>query len=97
MSFNRPAAHGIPDTPRCNTESLIAGLHDWPRPGRRSRLGDVPGRPIEGDWPSLWLEATHAKMRESGRIFPIALAIAAGVNAAGRHGVLGMPVRASLL
>jgi putative transposase len=27
-------------------------------------------RPIEGDWPDLWLDATYLKVREAGRSAP---------------------------
>jgi len=26
------------------------------------------GRPLEGDWPYLWLEATYLKARDAGRV-----------------------------
>jgi hypothetical protein len=28
-------------------------------------------RPIEGDWPYLWIDATYVKARQSGRIVPV--------------------------
>ena len=31
------------------------------------RVGDFLSRPIEGDWPYLWLDATYVKVREAGR------------------------------
>ena len=45
------------------------------------RVGDFLARPIEGDWPYLWLDATYVKVREAGRIVPVAVTIAVGVNA----------------
>jgi hypothetical protein len=47
-------------------------------------------RPIEGDWPYLWIDATYVKVRESGRIVSVAVIIAVGVNSDGRREVLGM-------
>ena len=38
-------------------------------------------RPIESDWPYVWLDATYVKVREAGRIIPVAVTIAVGVNA----------------
>ena len=32
------------------------------------RVGVFLGRPIEGDWPYLWIDATYVKTRETGRI-----------------------------
>ena len=54
------------------------------------RVRDFLARPIEGDWPYLWLDATYVKVREAGRIVPVAVTIAVGVNADGRREVLGI-------
>jgi transposase-like protein len=59
------------------------------------RVRDFLGRPIEGDWPYLWLDATYVKVREADRIVPVAVTIAVGVNADGRREVLGMAVGSS--
>jgi putative transposase len=49
-------------------------------------------RPIEGDWPYLWIDATYVKVRESGRIVSVAVTVAVGVNSDGRREVLGMAI-----
>jgi putative transposase len=49
-------------------------------------------RPIEGDWPYLWIDATYMKVREAGRIVSVAVIIAVGVNTDGVREVLGMAV-----
>jgi transposase-like protein len=49
-------------------------------------------RPIEGDWPYLWIDATYVKQRENGRIVSAAVIVAVGVNSDGRREVLGMDV-----
>jgi transposase-like protein len=49
-------------------------------------------RPIEGDWPYLWIDATYVKVRQNGRIVPVAVIVAVGVNGDGRREVLGMDV-----
>ena len=59
------------------------------------RVRDFLARPIEGDWPYLWLDATYVKVREAGRIVPVAVTIAVGVNADGRREVLDMAVGSS--
>jgi len=51
--------------------------------------------PIEGDWPSIWIDATYLKVRQNGRIVSVAVIIAVGVNADGRREVLGMDIGAS--
>lgn len=47
-------------------------------------------RPLEGEWPYVWLDATYVKVRKNGRIVSVAVIIATGVNADGRREVLGM-------
>jgi len=37
-------------------------------------------RPIEGDWPYLWIHATYLKVRRGGRIVSVAVIIAIGFN-----------------
>ena len=49
-------------------------------------------RPIEGDWPYLWIDATCIKVRQNGRIVSVAVIVAVGANADGRREVLGMQV-----
>ncbi len=49
-------------------------------------------RPIEGDWPYLWMDATYIKVRRAGRIVSVAVIIAVGVNSDGRREVLGMAI-----
>src|SRR6187399_2268911 len=52
-------------------------------------------RPIEGEWPYLWIDATYLKVRRGGRIVSVAAIIAVGVNADGRREVLGLEVGTS--
>jgi transposase-like protein len=52
-------------------------------------------RPLEGDWPYLWIDATYVKVRQEGRIVSVAVIIAVGVNSDGRREVLGMDIGAS--
>ena len=47
-------------------------------------------RPLEGDWPYLWLDATYVKVRQTGRIVSVAVTVAVAVNDQGRREVLGM-------
>jgi transposase-like protein len=49
-------------------------------------------RPIEGDWPYLWIDATYIKVRQNGRIVSVAVIVAVGANTDGRREVLGMQV-----
>src|SRR5688500_14815289 len=46
-------------------------------------------RPLEGEWPYVWLDATYLKVRQDGRIVSVAAIIAVGANSAGRREILG--------
>ena len=49
-------------------------------------------RPIEGDWPYLWLDATYVKVRQNGRVVSVAVIVAVGANSDGRREVLGLDI-----
>jgi transposase-like protein len=49
-------------------------------------------RPIEGDWPYVWLDATYVKVRREHHIVSVAVIVAVGVNTDGRREVLGMTI-----
>ncbi len=53
-------------------------------------------RPIEGDWPYLWIDATYIKTREAGRIVSVAAIIAVAVNTDGRREVLGLTQQSAI-
>jgi len=52
-------------------------------------------RPIEGEWPYVWVDGTYLKVRRGGRIVSVAVIIAVGANTDGRREVLGMEVGTS--
>jgi putative transposase len=54
------------------------------------RVDEFLNRPIEGDWPYLWIDATYVKVRQAGRIVSVATIIAVAVNTEGRREVLGL-------
>jgi transposase-like protein len=56
------------------------------------RVGAFLNRPLEGDWPYLWLDATYLKVREAGRVVSVAVTVAVGVNSAGRREILGLAI-----
>ena len=56
------------------------------------RVNAFLDRPIEGEWPYLWLDATYVKVREAGRIVSVAVTVAVGVNTDGRREVIGMDI-----
>jgi transposase-like protein len=49
-------------------------------------------RPIEGDWPFVWLDATYLKARQHGRIVSVAGIVAVGANRSGRREILGLAI-----
>src|SRR6202047_2271140 len=59
------------------------------------KIGAFLNRPLEGDWPYLWLDATYVKARRDGRIVSKAVIIAVAVNTEGVREVLGMAVNPS--
>ena len=56
------------------------------------RVKSFLDRPLEGDWPYLWLDATYVKVREAGRIVSKAVIVAVAVNTDGRREVLGIAI-----
>ena len=56
------------------------------------RVNAFLDRPIEGDWPYVWLDATYVKVRRDHQIVSVAVIVAVGVNTDGRREVLGMTV-----
>ncbi len=54
------------------------------------RVNAFLARPIAGEWPYLWIDATYVHVREQGRIVSTAVIIATAVNSDGRREVLGM-------
>ena len=49
-------------------------------------------RPLEGEWPHLWLDATYLKQRQGGRIVPVAAIIAVAANTEGRREIIGLHI-----
>jgi len=56
------------------------------------RVQTFLNRPIECEWPYIWLDATYVKARRDHRIVSVAVIVAVGVNSDGRREVLGMTV-----
>lgn len=59
------------------------------------RVNDFLFRPLEGEWPYLWLDATYLKVREGGRVISVAAIIAMAVNKEGQREIVGLKVGAS--
>jgi putative transposase len=52
-------------------------------------------RPLEGEFPYVWLDATFPKVREGGRVQSMAFVIAIGVKSTGEREVLGFDLGTS--
>lgn len=59
------------------------------------RVNEFLNRPIEGDWPYLWIDATYVKTRQAGRVVSVAVIIAVAVNTDGVREILGVATGAS--
>jgi transposase-like protein len=79
-------AMGMSGISKSQVSRLIVEIDD--------RVKAFLSRPIEGDWPYVWLDATYVKVRQNGRIVSVAVIIAVGVNTDGRREVLGMQIGA---
>lgn len=49
-------------------------------------------RPLSGEWPYVWLDATYVKVHGENGIVSVAVIVAVGVNSDGRREVLGLEV-----
>ena len=49
-------------------------------------------RPLEGEWPYLWLDATYLKVRQGGRTVSVAATIAVAATTGGRREIIGLSI-----
>src|SRR5689334_15639961 len=54
------------------------------------RVNAFLDRPLEGEWPYLWPDATYLKVRDGGRIVSVAAIIAVAVDSEGRREIVGL-------
>jgi putative transposase len=59
---------------------------------RDERVGEFLNRPLTGEWPYVWLDATYLKVRQGGRIVPVAAIIAVAANTEGRREIIGLGI-----
>ena len=59
------------------------------------RVNAFLDRPLSGDWPYLWLDATYLRQREGGRIVSVAAIIAVAVNGEGKREIVGLHIGSS--
>jgi transposase-like protein len=75
---------GISGMTKDRVSALCRGLDDQVRVFRE--------RPLEGDYPYLWLDAKHVKVRSGGHVRSKALVVAYGVAASGVREVIGLDI-----
>jgi putative transposase len=75
-------AMGLAASPRSTVSKLCKDIDE--------RVRDFLERPLTGEWPYLWLDATYLKVRQGGRIVPVAAIIAVAVNTDGRREIIGL-------
>jgi transposase-like protein len=56
------------------------------------RVGVFLRRPLDGEWPYLWLDATYLKVREGGRIVSVAAIVAVAVTTDGKREIVGLHI-----
>ena len=56
------------------------------------RVGAFLDRPLSGEWPDLWLDATYRRQREGGRIVLVAAITAVACDAEGRRESVGLHI-----
>ncbi|RMF42045.1 MAG: IS256 family transposase, partial [Deltaproteobacteria bacterium] len=54
------------------------------------RVNEFLNRPLTGEWPYVWLDATYLKVRQGGRIVSVAAIIAVAANTDGRREIIGL-------
>jgi len=77
-------AMGIPGISKSQVSRLCSEIDE--------RVNAFLDRPIEGDWPYIWIDATYVKARQGGRIVSVAVIVAVGVNTYGSREILGLTV-----
>lgn len=56
------------------------------------RVGAFLNRPLTGEWPHVWLDATCLKVRQGGRIVAVAAIIAVAANTEDRREIIGLGI-----
>ena len=56
------------------------------------RVGAFLDRPLSGEWPYLWLDATYLRQREGGRIVSVAAIIAVACDVEGHHALVSLHI-----
>jgi putative transposase len=72
---------GMTGISRCQVSAICRGIDELVKP--------FLSRPLEGEWPYLWLDATYVKVRKDGRVVSVAVIIACAASLDGRREIIG--------
>nr|CAH8250237.1 IS256 family transposase ISEae1 [Escherichia coli]CAH8250343.1 IS256 family transposase ISEae1 [Enterobacter mori] len=88
MNCCRGGSHCLPNNPSSSRQygsrCTLTGIDE--------RVQAFLQRPLEGEWPCLWLDATYVKVRKNGRVVSVAVIIACAVSSDGRREIIGMGI-----
>ena len=87
----------------CRPAASMSWCRPWACPASKSQVSklckDIDervnvflDRPLDGEWPYLWLDATYLKVRDGGRIVSAAAIIAVAVSTEGRREIIGLGI-----
>lgn len=65
-------ATGLSGIPKSTVSKLCKDIDE--------RVGESLNRPLTSEWPYVWLDATYLKVRQGGRIVPVAAIIAVAAD-----------------
>lgn len=78
---------GMTGITRSQVSSICRGIDE--------RVQAFLHRPLEGEWPYLWLDATYVKVRRNSRVVSEAVIIACAVNLDGRRAIISTGIGGS--
>ncbi len=78
------AAMGLDGISKSTVSKLCADIDE--------RVHAFLDRPLTGEWPYLWLDATYLKQRQGGRIVSVAAIIAVAANTDGKREIVGLHI-----
>lgn len=78
------AGHGLSGISKSTVSKLCKEIDE--------RADEFLNRPLSGEWPYVWLDATYLKQRQGGRIVSVAAIIAVATNTEGRREIIGLGI-----
>lgn len=75
---------------RLGIENISASQVSEINKGLSEQVEEFRRRPLEAEYPFLWIDAVYEKVRVDGRVISIALMIAYGINSEGKREILAV-------